>query len=352
VDPFSDRVPRFSVLLPTHNRSHLLPFAIRSVLAQTESDFELLVVGDGCTDHTARVVHSFADPRIRWFDLPKASGFGYANRNIALRQARGTFIAFLSDDDVWFPDHLESLGPCFEEPRVELVYSRPLWVVESEWMVPGTFNLNHAPTLEAFLAKKANGVPAGCVIHRRECFDRYGYWDERLASLGDWDLWARIIDGGGRENVVMVSDPSCLHFRAPWRTEAVVVAQLGPDWEPFHALGSSIPSALQIRSSEAALPQGAVWQAMSAAPNEWQAQVRAGVRRVLDWRVSRGDRTISEHHQESAMHARRIQDLERSLSEHQHQARVLIEELQSIKGSTAWRVARWIGSLRARRTGR
>jgi glycosyltransferase involved in cell wall biosynthesis len=128
--------PRFGVVVPTHNRCELLRLAILSVLAQTESDFELLVVGDGCTDNSAFVVARFSDPRIRWLDLPKAPHFGYANRNIALKQAVGQYIAYVTDDDLVFPDHLSLLAGTLERAGAEWAYNRPLWVTTKGVVVP------------------------------------------------------------------------------------------------------------------------------------------------------------------------------------------------------------------------
>src|SRR5688572_16789784 len=143
--------PLVSVLLPTHNRADVLYFAICSVLAQTVQDFELLIVGDGCTDDTEEIIRSFEDPRIRWFDLPKGPTFGYANRNTVLKEARGEIVAYMSHDDLWLSDHLEQLIPFFDDEKVEIAFSRPLWVIPFGMIVPGMYNLNHLQTLKIFL---------------------------------------------------------------------------------------------------------------------------------------------------------------------------------------------------------
>ncbi len=283
---------KYSILLPTHNRADVLPYAIRSVLRQTVEDFELLVVGDGCTDETARVVSSFHDERIRWFDLPKAPHFGYANRNVALREARGEFIAFMPHDDLWLPDHLELLAARLEQSGAELAYSRPLWVIPRGLIAPLTFNLHHPETLKRFIERERNSIPAACVVHRRECFAKYGYWNAELPACGDLEMWSRIIEGGGRKNFAYLPETTCLHFRANWRTEAQVWQPQLHVWKRLHAVENFMPAALKLEAPPEMCEQEACWLAMEANPQKWPQDLRAAVQCVLDRRIALGDKLI------------------------------------------------------------
>src|SRR4051794_20975014 len=172
-------MPRFTVLLPTHNRADVIGFAIRSILAQTETDFELLVVGDGCTDGTAEIVAGFDDPRISWFALNKAPYSGYSNRNIVLREAKGEFIAYAQHDDLMLPDHLALFGRAMQS-EIDWAYSRPLWVTTDGIIVPYGTNLTIPDELRHFLEVR-NTIPSNCVVHRRDCLERFGYWPEDTA---------------------------------------------------------------------------------------------------------------------------------------------------------------------------
>jgi glycosyltransferase involved in cell wall biosynthesis len=97
--------PFFTVVIPTHNRSNLLKRSVTSVLAQTFEDFELIIVDDHSTDDTVSVVRSFSDPRIRYMLNNRANGASGA-RNVGIFSAKGKWVAFLDDDDVWLPEKL------------------------------------------------------------------------------------------------------------------------------------------------------------------------------------------------------------------------------------------------------
>ena len=104
-------MPRFSVLLPTHEHAATLPYAVRSVQAQGVDDLEILICGDGVSDEVRAVVLGLqlTDPRIRFFDLPKAPARGELNRDYVIRQAAGEYILHQNDDDLWLPGHVAML---------------------------------------------------------------------------------------------------------------------------------------------------------------------------------------------------------------------------------------------------
>ncbi|MCC6457180.1 MAG: glycosyltransferase family 2 protein [Caldilineaceae bacterium] len=111
--------PLFSITIPTYNRAHLLPRAITSVLEQTFSNFELILVDDGSTDNTEEVVKCFADPRIQY--LYQSNAGGGTARNTGARHATGKYITFLDSDDDAAPTWLEQYSRTFEETSADVI---------------------------------------------------------------------------------------------------------------------------------------------------------------------------------------------------------------------------------------
>src|SRR5262249_21530179 len=108
----TDAVPTFTILLPVHRPPALLRYAVRSVLWQERSDWELLIVCDGAPDATVETARSLAaaDARIKVFAHPKGPRLGEIYRHQALEHARGECVAQIADDDIWFPNHLSELA--------------------------------------------------------------------------------------------------------------------------------------------------------------------------------------------------------------------------------------------------
>lgn len=273
--------PRVSVLLPTHDRADVVGLAVQSVLDQTEADFELLVVADGCTDDTVATIARIGDPRMRVFDLPKAPYFGYANRNVALREARGEYVAFAAHDDLLFPDHLRRLIDRLEATGAEWVYSRPLWVSTDGVIVPYATNLLLADELEHFL-KVANTIPAACVMYRRTCLERYGGWPEDVPRAADWRHWMAIIEGGGRANFAYERTPTCLHFSARWKQSRHSGVEEVRTWLDIADASPWWPAILRHSVTPGVPEQQVVAAAMRAGGARWVDELRGAIGTVLD----------------------------------------------------------------------
>lgn len=115
--------PLVSVVTATYNRSNVLRHAIDSVLAQTCADWELIVVGDACTDDSGDVVQSYGDSRIRFVNLATNVGEQSGPNNEGVRLSRGRYLAFLNHDDIWLPAHLANLVNAIERTGADLVFS-------------------------------------------------------------------------------------------------------------------------------------------------------------------------------------------------------------------------------------
>ena len=157
-----------TVIIATYNKKKPLRYAIESVLWQTFEDFECWVIGDGCTKDSAEIVASFDDPRVNWTNLASNSGYQSAPTNEGLRRAKGKYIAYLNDDDVWLPNHLQMLVERLDQSDVDFAYSMMEWV-QSE---------NHQVIEVPNYPVALRPPEASATIHRRDVVDRIGYWKE------------------------------------------------------------------------------------------------------------------------------------------------------------------------------
>ncbi len=163
------RTPLVSIITATYNRSNVLRYTVASVINSGFRDWELLVVGDACTDDTGEVVGSFADPRVRFINLEKNVGEQSGPSNEGFRHARGRYIAYLNHDDLWMADHLETLRRGIEDTGADLVFSLGVAVD------PGGRNvlIGASPTGRYY---PGFGVPASLWLLRRALAEEIGPW--------------------------------------------------------------------------------------------------------------------------------------------------------------------------------
>jgi glycosyltransferase involved in cell wall biosynthesis len=205
----SDRpAPLVSVITATYNWSSVLRYAIQSVLWQTLQDFEMLIIGDGCTDDSAEVVASFRDPRLRWHNLPENSGHQSVPNNTGLAMARGKYVAYLGHDDLWYPTHLASLVNELEKANADIANSVCLVIGP-----PGS-------GVRRLTGTSPIWVPPSCVMHRRSLVSEIGYWKKytELHIDPERDFLYRAGLNGSR--FVVVKNVTAFKFPSAWRRDS------------------------------------------------------------------------------------------------------------------------------------
>jgi glycosyltransferase involved in cell wall biosynthesis len=201
-----------SVIIPTFNRRAMVVEAIRSVLAQREVRFELIVVDDGSTDGTHDAVEETlenapAPVRLIWTERRGVA----AARNLGVEEAAAPLIAFLDSDDLWEPEKLSrQLAHLRDHREYRISQCNELWIRNGRRVNPGLRHLKHAGDIFVESLRTCLISPSA-VIMQTDLFRELGGFDETMTAAEDYDLWLRIL----------------LHYEAGLLAETLVTRRAG-----------------------------------------------------------------------------------------------------------------------------
>jgi GalNAc5-diNAcBac-PP-undecaprenol beta-1,3-glucosyltransferase len=222
-------MPQATVLIPTFDHGQLLLYSTRSALAQTIEDIEVFIIGDGATDETRAAALELAseDERVRFFDNPKGPSRGELHRHAALQEARGEIVCYLSDDDLWLPEHVETMLHFLEEADFAAAFHV---YFDGEGRMKLTTNdlaLPHYRKLMLSARRGVNRVPLSGGAHTLEMYRRlpHGWRISPPKASTDLYMWQQFL-----------ADPECRTVSATRPTVLQFPSPLRRDWTPEERL--------------------------------------------------------------------------------------------------------------------
>lgn len=186
--------PLVSVIVPTYNRPEMLAKALESICGQTYSNIEIIVINDAgsCVEHVIEA--SAARDRTTYIRLATNQDRAAA-RNAGIKLASGKYIAYLDDDDLYYPDHLSTLVAELESSAFKVAYTDAHRIhhkaVGTDYVEAGR-DLPYSYDFDCDRMLYENYIPILCIMHERSCLEDTGLFDESLPVLEDWDLWIRL----------------------------------------------------------------------------------------------------------------------------------------------------------------
>ncbi len=200
-----DRI-EFSVIIPSYNRVELLPRALDSILGQSYPPCEIIVVDDGSSDATARVLRE-CYPKVRYY-YQRHSGVSAA-RNLGIRMAYSKWVALLDSDDAWLENKLRAQASTIEANRMtRLVHTNEIWIRDGKRLAQKRRHKKYGGWIFEYCLPLCIISPSSAVI-RRDLFDDIGLFDESLKACEDYDLWLRLC---ACEPVSYVDEPLVVKF--------------------------------------------------------------------------------------------------------------------------------------------
>lgn len=223
-----ERSPKFSIIIPTFDHGKLIGKAIESVLAQQESQWELCVIGDGSPPETEKLVRAYEkrDHRIRFFPKLKGPRNGEIYRDEVIKQhTTGKYICYLSDDDLYFPDHLYLLEQKFKQ-GFNFVSTLGVGITSQQEFSFYLVDLRE-PYYSSLLLRGENRIPLSNGAHTRQFYNRlpYGWRTTPKGTPTDLYMWQQILSSETvKPGTVFV--PTVLHFASPERRHMSQAARL------------------------------------------------------------------------------------------------------------------------------
>lgn len=189
-------MPRFSVIIPVYNKEKYLSKTIESVLQQSFLDFEIIIINDGATDSSEKIIEGFKDPRIQYI---KQENQGVsAARNAGIKAANTNYIALLDADDIWKENYLEQINTLIEGYPKQHVFAAVCAIESRGAIYNPSYSLaklspNNSYVVSYFTASYINTIltSSSTVLHK-SVFQTIGYYNTMLRSGEDTDLWIRV----------------------------------------------------------------------------------------------------------------------------------------------------------------
>lgn len=200
------RAGEVSVVIPTFDRASVLPRALDSVMAQTHSPAEVIVVDDGSTDDTVELVER-GFPGVR---LLRQENLGVsAARNRGIGACQGEWIALLDSDDEWRPEKLQrQLAALRDRPELQICHTDEIWIRKGRRVNQRRIHAKHGGWIFEHCLPLCAMSPSSIVIHH-SVFEDVGLFDEELPACEDYDLWLRICS---RHPVLYVDEPLVVKY--------------------------------------------------------------------------------------------------------------------------------------------
>lgn len=190
-------MPKFSVVISVYNKEDHIAGTLQSVLNQTYSDFEIVIVNDASTDTSERVIRGIKDERISYYTSATNQGAG-ATRNTGISKSSGEYIALLDGDDVWEPTFLEEILRLEVALPKHAVFATAVLVEDKARSVPSRYSFDTSTSgefldLDYFESSLINTIltSSSAVVHQ-SVFKNIGTYDSTIKSGQDTDLWIRI----------------------------------------------------------------------------------------------------------------------------------------------------------------